>query len=208
MANGQYGEINFYTSKFSGDESILCADGGANYAYQLGWRPAAIIGDMDSILPEVRSYFAEMGVPFTLLSPRKDETDTQIVLDLAIEMGATEIVLLGTLGGRLDHTLSNLYSGIDLVRQDIKISHVSPEACVYLVSKELEIKGEKGDLVSIVCLTDAAQGITINGFEYPLQNVCMEKTKPYAVSNVMTGARGTVHVKEGVLAVFHYLQYD
>ncbi|HNX92594.1 MAG TPA: thiamine diphosphokinase, partial [Syntrophomonas sp.] len=193
-------------SKFSGAKSILCADGGANYAYQLGWRPAAIVGDMDSILPEVRSHFNEAGVPFTLLPRRKDETDTQKVLALAKEMGATEIILLGTLGGRLDHTLSNIYSGIELLEQDIKISHISPEVCVYLVNKELEIWGRKGDLVSILSLTDTAQGLTINGFEYPLQNVRLEKRDPYAVSNVMTGSRGTVHLEEGVLAVFHYLQ--
>ena len=206
MANGQYGDITFYARKFSGVKSILCADGGANYAYQLNWRPVAIIGDMDSILPEVRSHFTEIGVPFTLLPRRKDETDTQKVLALAMEMGAAEIIMLGTLGGRLDHTLSNIYSGINLLKQDIKISHISPEVCVYLVNKELELSGEKGDLVSILCLTDAAQGVTISGFEYPLQNVCLEKGDPFAVSNVMTGTKGTVHLQEGVLAVFHYLQ--
>lgn len=206
MANGQYGDITFYARKFSGAESILCADGGANYAYQLNWRPAAIIGDMDSILPEVRNHFTEMGVPFTMLPRRKDETDTQKVLALAMEMGAAEIIMLGTLGGRLDHTLSNIYSGIDLLKQDIKISHISPEVCVYLVNKELELSGKKDDLVSILSLTDAARGVTISGFEYPLQNVCLEKSDPFAISNVMTGTKGTVHLQEGVLAVFHYLQ--
>ena len=206
MANGQYGDINYYASKFSGAESILCADGGANYAYQLGWRPAAIVGDMDSILPEIRNHFTQAGVPFTLLPRRKDVTDTQEVLALAKAMGATEIIMLGTLGGRLDHTLSNIYSGLDLIKQNIKISHISSEVSVYLVNKELEICGGKGDLVSILSLTGASRGVTISGFEYPLQNVCLEKGNPYAVSNVMTGSKGTVHLQEGVLAVFHYLQ--
>jgi len=206
MANGQYGDLAFYARKFSGAECILCADGGANFACQLGWRPAAVIGDMDSILPEVRSHYSEMGVPFTLLPRRKDETDTQKVLALAMEMGATEIIMLGTLGGRLDHTLSNIYSGIDLLKQDIKISHISPEVCIYLVNRDLELWGEKGDLVSILSLSDTAQGVTISGFEYPLQNVCLEKGDPFAISNVMTGTRAVVHLQEGVLAVLHYLQ--
>lgn len=204
MANGQYDDLDFYKSKFSGAESILCADGGANYAYDLGWRPAAIIGDMDSIRPEVRQHFADMGVPFKLLSRHKDETDTQVVLQMAAEMGAGEIVLLGSLGKRLDHALSNLYSSIDFVRQGVKISHVSRETCVYIVDRQLEIEGQKDDLVSIVSLSDTARGVTINGFEYPLNNVCLESRKPYAISNVMTGPQGVIRLQEGVLAVFHY----
>lgn len=206
MANGQYGDIDFYKRKFSEADRIICADGGANYAYQLGWCPAAVVGDMDSILAEVRSHFAGLGVPFTLLSRRKDDTDTQAVLALAKEMGATEIVMLGTLGGRLDHTLSNLYSGISLLKKGIKISHIAPEVCIDLVNRELEIKGRKGDLVSIIALTDEARGVTIKGFEYPLQDVCLLKSDPYAVSNVMTGPKGTICVQEGILAVFHYWQ--
>ncbi|NLV20610.1 MAG: thiamine diphosphokinase [Syntrophomonadaceae bacterium] len=206
MGNGLYGDINFYSGKFSGAESILCADGGANYAYQLGWHPAAIVGDMDSIRPEVRAHFADLGVPFKLLSRRKDETDTQAVLNLAVEMGAAEIIMLGSLGKRLDHTLSNLYSGMALLQQDIKISHLTPEVCVYLVNKKLEILGGQGELVSILSLTDTARGVTISGFEYPLHNVCLEKSNPYAVSNVMTGQKGIITLREGILAVFHYLR--
>lgn len=208
MGNGLYGEIGFYSGKFSAAESILCADGGANYAYDLGWRPLAIVGDMDSIRPSVRQHFADLGVPFKLLSCRKDETDTQAVLGLAVEMGATEIVMLGSLGKRLDHTLSNLYCGMTPLRQGIKISHLAPGVCVYLVNKEIEILGEKGDLVSILALTDAVRGVTISGFEYPLHNVCLKKDNPYAVSNLMTGHKGIISVQEGVLAVFHYLQAE
>lgn len=206
MANGQYGANAFYKRKFPEGDRIICADGGANYAYQLGWYPSAIVGDMDSILPEVREYFTSLGVPFTLLSCRKDETDTQAVLAMAQAMGATEIIMLGTLGGRLDHTLSNLYSGLDAIKQGIKITHISPAVRVDLVNREFAVKGQKGDLVSILALTDETQGVTIEGFEYPLQNVCLRKSDPYAVSNVMTGTNGTVFVREGILAVFHYGQ--
>jgi thiamine pyrophosphokinase len=125
---------------------------------------------------------------------------------MAQAMGATEIIMLGTLGGRLDHTLSNLYSGLDAIKQGIKITHISPAVRVDLVNRELAVKGQKGDLVSILALTDETQGVTIEGFEYPLQNVCLRKSDPYAVSNVMTGTNGTVFVREGILAVFHYGQ--
>ena len=204
MANGEYGNMDFYTTKFSGEESILCADGGANYAYTLGWHPSIIVGDMDSILPEVKKHFTDLGVPFKQFSRRKDYTDTQIVLQMAFEMGATEIIMLGTLGKRLDHTMSNIYSGIDILNKGIKVSHLSPQGNIYLVNDQIEITGQPGELVSILSLADASRGLTISGFEYPLDNVCLENKFPYAVSNVMAAERAVISLQEGILAVFHY----
>lgn len=205
MANGQYGNLDFYAGKFSGEESILCADGGANYAYALGWQPSVIVGDLDSILPEVEKHFADLGVPFKKLSPRKDYTDTQIVLQMAFEMGATEIILLGTLGKRLDHTMSNIFSGIGILNKGIKVSHLSPQGSIYLVNDQIEIMGQPGELISILSLADVSRGITISGFEYPLDNVCLENKLPYAVSNVMVAERAVISLQEGILAVFHYV---
>ncbi|MGI6468137.1 MAG: hypothetical protein ACOX0Q_03810 [Syntrophomonadaceae bacterium] len=41
-----------------GSDLIICADGGANYAHEMGLIPAYIVGDMDSIRPEVKEFFA------------------------------------------------------------------------------------------------------------------------------------------------------
>lgn len=206
MANGKYGDLSFYKQYLTGHETILCADGGANHAYRMGVVPEIIIGDMDSILPEVKEYFAKRKVTFKKFPRRKDFTDTQLVLTKAAEMGASEIILLGTLGRRLDHTLSNLYGGIEMAQRGIKISHLSPRLAVYLVNKEIEIVGRAGDLVSVLSLTEQAHGVTVQGFDYPLDHVVLEQKVPYAISNVLSGNRGMISVDEGVLAIFHYFQ--
>ncbi|CFX84538.1 Thiamin pyrophosphokinase [Syntrophomonas zehnderi OL-4] len=206
MANGKYGDLSFYNQYLTGQETILCADGGANHAYKMGVVPQIIIGDMDSIFPEVKEYFVKRKVTFKKFPRRKDFTDTQLVLTKAAEMGASEIILLGTLGRRLDHTLSNLYGGIEMAQRGIKISHLSPRLAVYLVSKELEIIGQAGDLVSVLSLTEQAHGVTVQGFDYPLDQVVLEQKVPYAISNVLSGNRGMISVDEGILAVFHYFQ--
>ncbi len=204
MANGIYGDFNFYKERFSSDNVILCADGGANFAYRLGWLPQLIVGDMDSILPEVKEYFTTQEVAFKKFPRRKDFTDTQLVLTIAHNMGATEIIMLGTLGKRLDHTMSNLYGCIDLVQQGIKITHLSPRGTIHLVNKEIQIKGQPGDLVSILCLSEAARGVTTRGLEYSLDHVMLEKKFPYAISNTLTESHGLITLDEGILAVFHY----
>jgi thiamine pyrophosphokinase len=82
LANGEYGNLENYRDIFKEDNIVLCADGGANYAYKLGLMPELIIGDMDSILSEVKEFYEAQGVPFQIFSKRKDFTDTQLAMSM------------------------------------------------------------------------------------------------------------------------------
>jgi len=206
MANGEYGDITIYYELAHKTDLVICADGGANYAYQIGVTPDYIIGDLDSIRPEVREYFSSQPVCFKEYLPAKDFTDTQLALALAADLGADEIILTGTLGGRLDHTLANLYSCIEAVQKGIKITHFGPDVTIYLTKSGLRLKGHAGDLVSIIPLTGKASGITISNFAYPLQEAVLYQEKPYAVSNQMLTDTAEIKIKEGIIAVFHYHQ--
>ncbi|MBO8158144.1 thiamine diphosphokinase [Thermosyntropha sp.] len=204
MANGEYGEVKDYLEAVKEADFIFCADGGANYAYKAGIIPDAVIGDMDSINSEVKQSFMEKGVLFRKYPRRKDFTDTQLTLALAEEKGASEVVFLGTLGGRLDHALSNIYLGIEYVRKGMKIKHCTSDYVLYLTADELEISGKQGDIISILVLTDTAREVCTEGLEYPLNNADLEKGNPYAVSNILSASKALIKVGEGVLAVLHY----
>lgn len=204
LANGKYGNLEEYHDLISQADIILCADGGANRAYQLGVVPRCIVGDMDSITPQVRNYFQDCQVEVKKYPRRKDFTDTQLVLAAAEELGADEIIFLGSLGNRLDHTLANLYCGLDAARKGIKIRHFTPDCTIYLVATQLILKGSIGQTVSVLALTDKVSGLYERGFEYPLENVILEKANPYAVSNLLAAETATISVADGILAVFHY----
>lgn len=205
FVNGEYGDLKAYKGIFQKDDILLCADGGANYAYDMGLIPACILGDLDSIKPEVRNYYENCQVEFRQFSPRKDFTDMQLTLELAEERGADEIILVGSLGKRLDHTLANLYSGMNTVKKGIRLSHYSPECWVHIVSREIVIEGRPGDLISVFALTDEAHGVKEIGFEYTAKPT-LKNSMPYAISNVLVGQRGTIGVEAGILVVFHYIQ--
>ena len=82
---------------------IIAADSGYSNARTLGVTPHILLGDFDSLgtIPEDISEI--ISVP-----AEKDFTDTQMAIDTALSKGADEIIIIGGLGGRLDHTLSNL----------------------------------------------------------------------------------------------------
>jgi thiamine pyrophosphokinase len=109
LANGEYAPLFNYRSIVDNSSLLICADGGANYAYQMEIVPHYIVGDLDSISPKALEYYTKLEVPFYRYPKRKDFTDMQLALAIAESKGANHIYFLGSLGGRLDHTLSNLY---------------------------------------------------------------------------------------------------
>ncbi len=204
LANGDYGELNLYKSIISDFDLILCADGGANYAYLLELVPDYIIGDMDSIKEEVREYYLAKGVKFRKFPRQKDFTDTQLVISLAEELAARDITFFGTMGSRLDHTLSNLYSCMELAKSGKKVTHYNPEYTAHLVADELYLEGNRGETISVLALTDKVKGLSQKGVEYPVKDVGLDKTNPYAISNNLNGNKAEITIKSGVILVLHY----
>ncbi|NLO22027.1 MAG: thiamine diphosphokinase [Syntrophomonadaceae bacterium] len=204
MANGEYGDLSRYKEILSSADRIICADGGANYAQILGVMPDCIIGDLDSISIKTKNFYAVQGVSFQQYPRRKDFTDMQLALQVAAGMEAKEIILLGSQGGRLDHSLSNLYSGIDYVRNNIEIIHYSPSCTIYLLTGQMSLSGQVGDLVSLLPLGGEVQGVNIRGFAYPLENALLQCENPYAISNVLVNETAKIQIARGVLAVLHY----
>lgn len=94
-------------------KNIVLVDGGANLLYKSELRETSnvrgIVGDLDSILPEVRSYYEAKGVPVVHVADQ-DSNDLQKGLALARQRGWLSLVVLGALGGRIDQQLANLHA--------------------------------------------------------------------------------------------------
>ena len=88
---------------------IIAADRGLAFARRYGIRPDLIVGDFDSVSREIiEGYRREGKVPIRTYNPVKDDTDTQIALEKALEAGSSRIWILGGTGTRLDHVLGNI----------------------------------------------------------------------------------------------------
>lgn len=205
MANGDYGDPAWYRKRRHDYDRIICADGGACQAVSLGIRPDWVIGDMDSISQSGRELLERAGAAMIVLPTAKDFTDTHHALELAVSEGAGTISIWGGTGSRLDHTLANLRSAGLLASQGLEVRFESPAMTIYLVRDCLELHGREGDTVSVLALGDRATGVTLRGFEYPLDDVVLEGNRPCGISNVITGVISRVRVASGLLAVFHHL---
>ncbi len=204
MVNGDYGDCAWYRQYKDGFDRVICVDGGTDWARRLGIVPHRVVGDMDSISPEAMDYAASLGAELTVVPREKDNTDFQLGLELAEEDGATEIVVWGGTGSRLDHSLSNLFSATALVLREIKVCFQSPGNDIYLINRHLVLPGKVGDTVSLITMGDESRGVTLHGFQYPLTNATLRGRWQYAVSNVIVEPNPAVEIESGVVAVIHY----
>ena len=178
---------------------LIAADGGSLHAVANGWWPHLLVGDLDSTPPGVRALLEAHGAQVLQYPARKDETDTELAVRVAIERGAGEIFLLGAIGGRLDHTLANiLLLGLSELAS-VRVTLLAGRQRLFAIRSQVTIKGQVGDLLSLLPLAGDAIGIWTEGLEYPLRGETLRFGLPRGISNVLTTPTATVRVESGVL---------
>lgn len=180
---------------------IICCDGGSKYLFEEGIIPHYIIGDLDSSIPQIIDFFKTKNVIFKQFNTKKDETDMELCLDFALGLNPLEIIMLGATGTRLDHTLGNINLLIKAENKKIKASIIDKNNTIYITNSSITITGEKGDIVSLLPITNTVSGITTTNLEYALNNGSLNIGKPMGVSNVMEDNTATITVKDGYLLV-------
>ena len=186
------------------NDVIVCADGGARKALALGFTPQVVIGDMDSMEAPLREQLQEEGCRFVEYPPRKDETDSELAIRYALSLGATEVVMLGMLGGRIDHTLANIMLLALPELGEVKVRLVEGHQEVLLIRDEVVIEGQPGDRLSLLPLSGHVFGIYTEGLEYPLHDGTLRFGAARGVSNVLTASQARVRVGKGLLLAVHH----
>ncbi len=183
---------------------LICCDAGMAHTKALGLTPDYIVGDFDSASQDVLDFYKEKNIPIRQFPTKKDQTDMQLGIHLALEKGATDLILFGGIGSRFDHTLANAHLLLGLLKKGIRARLVDQNNCVELVDKPITVYGRVGDLVSTIPLSMMVKGITLTGFAYPLINRDLAlDDELVAVSNVLAEEKGTVYFTEGYLFVIH-----
>lgn len=204
IANGDLIEAEALSRRLAGlaPRWIIAADGGCRHARRLGLRVDVLIGDLDSIEPEELPQLRAEGTQVISHPPDKDQTDLELALHHARALGASEIVVLGAIGDRLDMTLSNVLLLLHPSLRNIYVQlwHGSETAFV-LRPPGGEIPGAIGDGVSLIPLAGDAAGVHTEGLAFPLAGETLKGTESRGVSNVVTSSPARVRLAEGTLLV-------
>ncbi len=175
---------------------ILAADKGYSYAESLGIVPHIFVGDFDSFCDDSPIKSAEI----FRLETEKDMTDTQKAIEIAISRGAHHILILGALGGRIDHTFANiqlLKFGLD---RGVSICLADANNFVTLTKDAIKIPKQDGWCLSLLPLTPCRR-VTAKGVYYPLLDASMELGISLGVSNEFTEDFAEISLESGLLLV-------
>lgn len=183
-------------------ECTIGVDRGLEFLYRNQVLPTYIVGDFDSVQPEIIEYYKnETDVPIREFNPVKDASDTEIAVRLAIALGVENLYLIGATGTRLDHVQANI--------QVLKIAHdAGVNACILDAYNKISlIDGEKilskesqfGTYFSVFPLGSTVENLSIEGAKYPLHYHTLTPDDSLCVSNQIQREEVKITCTEGLM---------
>jgi thiamine pyrophosphokinase len=210
ISNGRFGNNAFFREKVSqlGDCLIICCDGAARHLQESGIKPDIIIGDMDSLGLAQLDNYRKQGIKTIEYPAEKDFTDTELALDQALKLKPAAIYIWGALGGRIDHTLANLFLLIKGKKAKIKTYLLDEYGESFIPENEVIINNAIGCPVSLLALSGKIEGITLKGFAYPLNNGVLSMGETRGLSNYIKESPARISFRSGTLLVIRYWYKD
>jgi thiamine pyrophosphokinase len=182
---------------------LIAADGGLKHIRNLGLVPNLVIGDLDSISREEDKWIHKNQIEVIKFPVEKDQTDLELALLEAVKRGGDPIIVIGALGGRIDQTLANIFLLLmpDLENVDVRLDDGHSE--LFLIKNNAEIRGKKGEIVSLLPMLSPIIGIKTIDLKYSLNNETLLPEHSRGISNEMIADKAEISLKNGALLCIH-----
>ncbi len=178
---------------------IVAADGAALQLRDCEICPDVIIGDFDSVGPNLHDAFFAPAI--FLERPDQNEYDGAKALQWLVEQGYSQTTILGSSGGMIDHVLNN-FSLLARFADRLSITLQYPDSIGYIAGSTLHLKTTPNERISLIPLPYAR--LTTTGLAWNLNSEELAFGKREGASNKSIGAEASVEVIEGVVGIFHY----
>ena len=177
------------------EDYLIAADGGLAHTNALGLTPQCVLGDFDSL-----GYVPQDSTVFPV---EKDDTDAMLAVRRGLELGYREFLLYGSLDGpRLDHTVANFQTLQFLADRGARGWLIGKNNIVTLIKDSfLDLPADFSGIVSVFCMGKDAQGVSLQGLQYSLENATLTAGFPLGVSNHFLGKPARISVADGSLLV-------
>ena len=185
-------------------QNIIAGDRGLEALYQLKIIPNHVVGDFDSVSPEILEFYKQQPqIIFHKFNAEKDNTDTDIAVKLAIQLKSSMITILGALGKRMDHALANIHILKDALEANIPCQIIDAHNRIYLINTEKTLEKDQvyGKYISLIPLTSSVEGLTLTGFKYPLNHYTLPIGVSLGISNEMIEDIAHIEMEKGILIV-------
>ena len=194
--NGELrGDKNFYLDFIKNHKGdIYCADGGANFCYELTLIPKEIYGDLDSIKNDVKEFYQEKNVKFIKFKVEKDYTDSELLLN-EIQNKYDIIYCIAGLGGNIDHELTN----INLLDKYSNLIFISEKEKIFKIDSDTKFNDMINTKISFVIFSDEVKALTLKGFKYNIENMDIKKGEARCISNIIIENEANLSIKSGSL---------
>lgn len=194
---GDFSYKNFHPQKI---DMIICADGGYDKIDTKKYNVSYVIGDNDSIsMPQA-------SIPNILYKSEKDETDMDLAVRKAIDLGYDKIKIYGGYGDRPDHFLANIQLMARYSKQKINIVlYADNFIAVCLNNQKIHFKKtDKDKTISIFSLDNTTDDVCIKGLKYEIKNANLTNDFALGVSNQSIGTEAIIQSGKGIILIISY----
>lgn len=169
VANGLFPEGRQALDLLHSADQLICCDGAADKLIAYGLTPHVIVGDMDSVSPEVSARYASI----MHRSGDQENNDLTKAVHYCIEKGYPSVSILGATGIREDHTLGNISLMLEYYPR-IEVQMLSDYGMFFLVRSGEEVKSFVGERISIFSVDNRVR-ISSSGLKYPLNELRLSR---------------------------------
>ncbi len=194
VAGDQHGEAPVTGSP----DLVVAADGGLDAARRWRLRVDAVVGDLDSASDAAMGWAKRCGAEIEAHPVDKDATDLELAMAWVLAQVEAAHVLLPS-GGRLDQAMASLAVLASPRWAALEVSATVGEAHVTVVRGLRRLRGEAGEVVSLLAVGGPALVASTSGLLFPLAEEALSPTSGRGTSNVIVAVPPTVDVAEGVL---------
>ena len=182
-----------------GAVKLLGVDAGVLQIEQTGYIPDQLIGDFDSVSESDRLRILDRYKEKRVLNPVKDDTDMEAALHLAVAMRPEEILILGGIGSRMDHTMTNIRLLAIPDQAGIPAVILDPHNRIRRIESGTMIRKEEqyGKYISLMAVSEEVRGLTLKGFKYSLTDGTLPAETSLGISNEIIDDQGMISFTGG-----------
>jgi thiamine pyrophosphokinase len=190
---------------------VVAVDSGAKWCFEAGVIPDLLVGDLDSLDPEIAKAFEEQSVETIAFSSEKDASDLELALEEILDRGFTDLVATNVIGGRIDHELAALGNLAAVGERGLAVTVVESDQTLIFLNNpgartELQVAfgsdvAHAAEITVSLIPWGGVAVVSATGFKWELDRAELHPAKSLGLSNVPTAVEPRIELHSGSLIV-------